>query len=261
MVRGVLFDLGNTVVLFPALGVETEDLSLERRFMLESLVMVMYDSLKDNGLQVGWSSFFEAYRAVRSEQLEQQKRTLKEYDMNERLAKVLESLRFNAPSSPEIVRQALDAYFEEYIRRVTIEEEVIPTLRSLLPRYSLGVVTNFAYPSGVHAILRKFGLEKIFDPVVISGEVGWIKPSPIIFQVALSKLRLSADQVVFVGDDPEADIRGAKNVGMKTVFLARESTRCDADVTVSHFSSLTTAIEGLEASEDKAKILRPNFKS
>jgi putative hydrolase of the HAD superfamily len=253
MVRGVLFDLGNTVVLFPALGVETEDLSLERRSMLESLVRVLYDSLKDDGLNVGWSSFFEVYRTVRSEQLQCQKRTLREYNMRERLAKVLKSLGFNASASSEIIRQALNSYFEEYVRRVTIEEEVIPTLRSLLSRYSLGVVTNFAYPSGVHAILRKFGLEKIFDPVVISGEVGWIKPSPIIFQVALSKLRLSADQVVFVGDDPEADVRGAKNIDMKTVFLARESTHCDADITISHFSSLTTAIEELEEREDKTR--------
>jgi putative hydrolase of the HAD superfamily len=246
VIRGILFDLGNTVVLFPALGVETEELSSEGRSMLESLVSTMYDFLKDHGLQVPWSSFFDAYKAVRSEQLEQQKRTLKEYDMKERLAKVLESLNFKASASSEIILQTLDAYFEDYVRRVDMEKEVIPTLRSLLPRYRLGVVTNFAYPSCIHAILRKFGLEKIFDPIVISGEVGWIKPSPIIFQVALSKLGLNADQVVFVGDDPEADIMGAKNVGMKTAFLARGPARCNADIVVSHLSSLTNSIERLE---------------
>lgn len=246
MVQGILFDLGNTVLLFPAFGVETQELSLERKSMLESLVRIMYDFLKERGLRAGWSSFFEAYETVRSEQLKRQKQTLKEYDMKERLAKVLESLDFNASASSEIVRQTLDAYFEDYVRRVDVEKEVIQTLRSLLPRYRLGVVTNFAYPSGIHAILGKYGLEKIFDPIVISGEVGWIKPSPIIFQVALSKLGMSADQVVFVGDDPETDIKGAKNVGMKTVFLARGSTRCDADITISHFSNLTDAIERLE---------------
>jgi HAD superfamily hydrolase (TIGR01549 family) len=246
MVRGILFDLGNTVVLFPALGVETEEMSLERKSTLESLVRTMYDSLRLDGLRAGWSSFYEAYNAVRSKQLEQQKQTLKEYDMKERLAKVLESLGFKASVSSEIIRRALDAYFRDYVRKVDMEKEIIPTLRSLLPRYRLGVVTNFAYPPAIYAILGKFSLEKIFDPIVISGEVGWIKPSPIIFQVALSKLGLSADQVVFVGDDPERDVRGAKNVGMKTVFLARESTRCDADITISRFSSLTTVIEGLE---------------
>jgi putative hydrolase of the HAD superfamily len=247
MVRGILFDLGNTVVLFPALGVETEQMSSERRSALESLVRKMYDSLKLGGLQVEWSSFLEAYNAVRAQQLKQQKQTLKEHNMKERLAKVLESLSFKGSASSEIISQALDAYFRDYVRRVNIEKEVIPTLRSLLPRYRLGVVTNFAYPPAIYSILGKFGLEKIFDPVVISGEVGWIKPSPVIFQVALSKLRLSADQVVFVGDDPESDIKGAKNAGMKTVFLAREPTPCDADITISHFSSLTTAIDGLEA--------------
>jgi putative hydrolase of the HAD superfamily len=249
MIQGILFDLGNTVVLFPALGVETEELTSERKSMLESLVRVMYDSLKDHGLQVGWSSFFEAYKAVRSEQMKWQKQTLKEYDMKERLTKALECLDFKTSASSEIIRQALDVYFEEYIRRVSIEEEIIPTIRSLLPRYCLGLVTNFAYPSAIYMILRKFGLEKTFDPVVISGEIGWIKPSPIIFQAALSKLRLRADQVAFVGDDPETDIKGAKNLGMKTVFLARESAHSDADITISHFSSLTTAIEELRNQE------------
>jgi len=174
---------------------------------------------------------------------------LKEYDMNERLAKVLESLDFKASASSEIIRQALDAYFEEYVRKVNIEKEVIPTLKGLLSKYSLGLVTNFAYPSAIYMILRKFGLQNTFDPIVISGEIGWIKPSPIIFQAALSKLRLKAEQVAFVGDDPETDIKGAKNLGMKTVFLARESAHSDADTTVSHFSGLTTAIEELRNQE------------
>jgi len=249
MVRSILFDLGNTVVLFPALGVETAEMSSERKSMLESLVRTMYDSLTVSGLQVEWSSFFEAYNVVRSEQLARQKQTLKEYDIKERLAKVLESLGFNASASSEIIRQALDSYFKDYVRRVDMEEEIVPTLRSLLARYRLGVITNFAYPPAVYAILGKFSLEEIFDPIVISGEVGWVKPSPIIFQVALSRLGLSADQVVFVGDDPEADIKGAKNVGMKTVFLARESARCDADITIPRLSSLTTAIDELESRE------------
>jgi putative hydrolase of the HAD superfamily len=213
--------------------------------MLKSLVRVMCDFLKEHGLQAEWSSFFEAYETVRSEQLERQKQTLKEYDMKERLAKVLKSLDFNASAPSQIIPQTLDAYFKDYTRRVDVQKEAIPTLRSLLPRYRLGVVTNFAYPSGIYRILEKFGLEEVFDPIVISGEVGWIKPSPIIFQVALSKLRMSAEQVVFVGDDPEADIKGAKNIGMKTVFLARGSSRCDADITISHLSSLTDVIEKL----------------
>jgi FMN phosphatase YigB (HAD superfamily) len=56
---------------------------------------------------------------------------------------------------------------------------------------------------------------------------------------------------VFVGDDPETDIKGAKNAGMKTVFLAREPTRCEADITISHLSSLTTVIDVLESEKSE----------
>jgi putative hydrolase of the HAD superfamily len=98
----------------------------------------------------------------------------------------------------------------------------------------------------IHTIIEKFSLKQFFDVVVVSGEVGWVKPSPKIFRTALSKLGLKAHQVVFVGDDYETDIKGAKDMGMKTVFLSHGKTCYDADKTISHLSNLPDAVRELK---------------
>ncbi|MEM3011015.1 MAG: HAD-IA family hydrolase, partial [Candidatus Bathyarchaeia archaeon] len=53
----------------------------------------------------------------------------------------------------------------------------------------------------------------------ISAEVGWRKPHPKIFQEALRRLGAKAEETVFVGDNPIDDVQGAKNVGMKAIFI------------------------------------------
>jgi putative hydrolase of the HAD superfamily len=246
MLKGVLFDLGNTVVMFPALGLESENSTSEQKSMLESLVRVMYDSLARNHIDVEWPAFWEAHGVVRAEQIRLQKQTLREYDMFERLARILGALGFKISPGSRIIRQTLNDYFESYVKHVRIEKKTIPILKSLHLYHKLGLVTNFAYPPCIHTIIEKFNLKQFFDVVVVSGEVGWVKPSPKIFHTALSKLGLKAYQVVFVGDDHETDIKGAKGVGMKTVFLSRGKTCYDADKTISHLSNLPDAVEELE---------------
>jgi HAD superfamily hydrolase (TIGR01549 family) len=247
VLKGVLLDLGNTVVKFPGMGLESQESFLgKRKSLFESLVKVIYKSLLKSGVNVSWPSFFETYNCVRAKQMEWQKRTLKEYDMSVRLAKVLSALGFKSYPSSEIIQRALEDYFESYIKHTRIEKNTPDLLKSLHSNYKLGLVTNFAYPQCIYAILGKFNLRQIFDVIVISKEVGWVKPSPKIFHAALSELGLKAQQVVFVGDDPESDILGARNVGMKTVFLSINKSRNGADVTISYLSELPAALEKLE---------------
>jgi putative hydrolase of the HAD superfamily len=55
--------------------------------------------------------------------------------------------------------------------------------------------------------------------VVISQENGWRKPSSHIFQEALNKLQIRACEAVYIGDSPIEDIKGARQAGLKTVFV------------------------------------------
>ncbi len=78
------------------------------------------------------------------------------------------------------------------------------------------------------------GLEirNYFDIILISEIEQVRKPNPEIFQRAVVKLGTAAQDSVFVGDHPEADIKGAKNAGMKTIWKRNlswvETTEADA---------------------------------
>jgi putative hydrolase of the HAD superfamily len=243
----VLFDLGNTLIKFPwdarTIGKEaSKGVSL-----FDKLVKVTYDSLVKSGIKIDWPSFHEKYMFVRAEQLEWQKKTLQEYDMYDRVSRALSALGIKiSPDSPA-VRKATDDHYAGYMDYIEMEKEVPTILRDLHSRRKLGLITNFAHPPSIYNILDKFGLRKLFDVILVSREVGWVKPSPKIFQAALSSLRLKGSQCVFVGDDAEADIGGAKGVGMGTIFLAKKGSTCrEANAVIYHISELRSAIKKLE---------------
>jgi putative hydrolase of the HAD superfamily len=80
----------------------------------------------------------------------------------------------------------------------------------------LGIITN-----GSASQMRKIcvlGIEAYFDVILISGQEGIKKPNPEIFLRALARLNVSAEEGVFVGDNPVADIDGARQAGLKTIW-------------------------------------------
>ncbi len=87
-------------------------------------------------------------------------------------------------------------------------------------RYRLGLVSNGSSETQ-RMKLARLGLEGLFEPVVISGEVGIKKPDARIFERAMQAWRLRPEQVLFVGDDPVSDIAGAKSVGMQTLQVGQ----------------------------------------
>lgn len=83
--------------------------------------------------------------------------------------------------------------------------------------YRLGLITNGLFPFQAQNF-QALGVAEQFAAVLVSGQEGMRKPNPEIFRRALDRLGVRADEAVFVGDNPEADIRGAHGVGMRTIF-------------------------------------------
>jgi HAD superfamily hydrolase (TIGR01662 family) len=98
--------------------------------------------------------------------------------------------------------------------------DVPGTLAELARRgYRLASITNRGYggPKFWEEV-REFGLDKAFEEIVVSCDVGYLKPHPRIYQYALEKMRLEADECVMVGDSMRADVEGSKTVGMTAVW-------------------------------------------
>jgi len=99
-------------------------------------------------------------------------------------------------------------------------DDTIPTLIELVKRKKkLGIVTNGVSVKQWEKILR-LGLEHFFEFVIISSEVKYEKPSPKIYEIALERLDLPPEEVL-MADNKIEDLKGAKDVGMKTVLIAR----------------------------------------
>ncbi len=89
------------------------------------------------------------------------------------------------------------------------------------------------------------GVTDYFDVILISEIEGMRKPQPEIFDRAISRLGSSAQTSVFVGDNPEADITGAKNAGMRTIWKrsAHWVAAKDADATIDELSEITAILQ------------------
>lgn len=91
--------------------------------------------------------------------------------------------------------------------------------------YKLAVVSN-SLGSNTRIDLDITGLTSFFNQIIVSSEVGWRKPHPKIFRRVLELLEVEPTEVVFVGDNPKEDIRGAVDAGMHAVAVraAEKST-------------------------------------
>ncbi len=128
----------------------------------------------------------------------------------------------------EALRHIADSIAAAWQTHIFIDPETIPVLTALKQNKMTGLVSNFDHPPHVRRILSGYGMESLFDTVVISSEVGVKKPQPAIFTLALEQTGLSREEAVYVGDT-EADVAGAIAAGIHPIFIARPGKRTEGD--------------------------------
>lgn len=99
--------------------------------------------------------------------------------------------------------------------------DVRPTLESLRGRgLRLGVISNFAWR--LPELVRGLGLDGYFEQVLTSARAGYRKPRPEIFHQALAAVGARPETTLYVGDDPICDVAGARDAGLRSVWLDRK---------------------------------------
>lgn len=99
--------------------------------------------------------------------------------------------------------------------------DVVPTLESLASRgYKLGVISN--WDDRLPGLLERLKLHSYFDAIIVSCDIGFTKPSPVIFEQAERKLALPARAILHVGDSTAEDVEGALNAGLAALHLDRD---------------------------------------
>jgi len=111
---------------------------------------------------------------------------------------------------------------EEFFAGDVIDHEIVEFLRSIKPKYKVGLISN-AW-SGLRNYILREKFDDAFHHMVISAEVGVAKPDPKIYHIALEQLQVKPKEAVFVDDFIE-NINACEKVGMKGIhFKDSQST-------------------------------------
>jgi putative hydrolase of the HAD superfamily len=92
--------------------------------------------------------------------------------------------------------------------------------------------------------LRVLGLAELWDLVLCSEVIGALKPDPLPFERLVRGLGLEAPQILYVGNSPAYDIRGAKNAGLRTALIKPWARRSAADFVFFDYRKLAKYVLG-----------------
>lgn len=119
-----------------------------------------------------------------------------------------------------IVERAVALYAAARHDTYQLFPDVLPFLEAIAERYSVAVVTNGAADIQREKIVVT-GLDRHIATIVVSGEIGFWKPEPAIFDAALRQLDVPASAAAHVGDSYASDVIGARAAGITPVWLVR----------------------------------------
>jgi putative hydrolase of the HAD superfamily len=239
-IRALLFDVNGTLI-----DIETDE-------GLEEIYRAIGHFLMYQGISLHRWEVRDLYFQLIQQQRAESAETFAEWDAVEVWRELLRNKASDYTRSlpPEKLEQ-LPLFLTELHRgiarkRLCLYPQVQETLDQLCPLYHMAVVSDaqsaYAVPE-----LRAVGLLKYFNPIIVSGDYGYRKPDPRLFQKALEALQARPEQAIFIGNDLYHDISGAQQVGMKAIFVSNNQSDTSSqiispDYTISHFAELPQAV-------------------
>ncbi len=172
----------------------------------------------ENNINLKLDVFLTHYIPVNHQywKLYREERVSKEKLRYGRLKDVFDALHYSI--SDELIHKLATDYIINLPNYNQLFDGSIELLEYLFPKYKLHIITN-GFKEIQQTKLENAGIAKYFDNVITSENVGVKKPNPKVFHFALEKTKAKTYESIMIGDNLEADIYGAKNVGMKAVFF------------------------------------------
>jgi putative hydrolase of the HAD superfamily len=134
--------------------------------------------------------------------------------------------RIRETIDPALADTEADDLFASYLARYeaawTLFPDVLPCLDRLMS-FRLGIISN-GRSDEQRKKLGRFGLVGRFEHILISEECGVAKPDQKIFRWACAAVRVSPAEALYIGDQYEIDVCGARNAGLEGIWLDRHGT-------------------------------------
>jgi HAD superfamily hydrolase (TIGR01549 family) len=110
---------------------------------------------------------------------------------------------------------------ESWNKHISLDPEAVSVLQAVRQDKKTALISNFDYPPYVYQVLSRYGLDKMFDHITVSGEIGVEKPDPAVFAPALAATGVEAAATIYVGDG-DVDVEGAQRAGMTPIRIVRD---------------------------------------
>lgn len=175
----------------------------------------------------GYGRFFHSFAHYYALYEDRNRQLWEEYGRGEVTKEELNRQRFSYPllqvGVPEAEAMELSQRFQsDFFQVIPTKQKVMPhaheVLSELSSRYRLYILSNGFRELQCHK-MRSAGLDVYFRKIVLSDDLGLLKPRPELFHFALSATQSQLNESLMVGDSWANDVAGARGVGMDQVFF------------------------------------------
>ena len=232
-IKAVIFDYGNTLIEFSKTRITYCNAALA-------------NTLDRHFGKLDFAKFSEIQNRNRLAPYSGNPPHYKENNMVEISANLVREL-YGVEPSPEQLADVLHTRFTIFVKVVQAPVYTFDLLKKVGRKYRLGILSNYPDGNAIRQSLARTGLDKFFRAVVVSGDLGLVKPHPVPFLTVLDQLGVKASQAVMVGDNWLADAQGGKQAGLQTILttqwespenLPRRTDDIEPDAIISHLTDL-----------------------
>jgi len=181
--------------------------------------------LSSIGLSLSLGALLEAHEdsAARLQAIWRRNEHVSTMDQIRLIVRIASGNGIDLPRDSQVISALERAYNEPLIAfPPALNEDALVTLEGMRERVRrIGLISNTGRSPGValRELLQKLGILKFFTVTVFSDEAGCRKPDKRIFDLAARELGAELGNTIHVGDNPEADVWGAKQAGMRAVLF------------------------------------------
>jgi len=178
----------------------------------------LFGSLNESGFHLDEDVFRKAHRQSAIDHLAECQKDGRETHNRFWISAALADQGYQVSPEDWRIAAAVDRYFSAFLEYCHLIPGTGSMLETVRKKYRLGLLTNFTHGPAARNILEYLGITPFFGTILISGELGYRKPHPSVFLKLVEKFGVKTSQILYVGDDPEPDIKGARAVGLQPVW-------------------------------------------
>jgi putative hydrolase of the HAD superfamily len=232
MIKGIFFDLYGTLI----------DILTDENDPWVYSTLSRYLSYRD--VKISPKELKKIYLEDIQSQLKQSNEARPEVDVYKIFSNMMHRYGNKKYSKPAIVDTAV-LFRSLTMRRFEVFQGVYDVLTSLLGKYELAIISDaqwvFTEPE-----MAMLGLAKFFKFRILSSRFGFKKPDVRLFDIAMKKLMINPEESVYIGDNPQKDLVGAKKAGMTFILFRSEFKACNDFQPDRHFNDYSELLNILK---------------